>query len=125
MSDEAAQARIDRLLDAIDLIKADQRDEALRLLRQLVHDHADFEAAWLWMSVTVESLDLSSICLDNVLRVNPDNAFAAAALARIRQREIAMQRRRARLSLYRDAAWVGMWGLTLALLYAMLFAYFT
>lgn len=121
----SAQAHIDTLLDAIDLIKDDRRDEALVLLRQLVHEHNDFEEAWLWMSVAVESLDLSSICLDNVLRVNPDNAYAAAALHRIREREMRMEKRRTRLSFYRDTAWIIMWLLTIGLLYSMLFAYFS
>ena len=119
-----AASKIDRLYDAIDLIKADERDAALRLLRQLVNEYNDFEEAWLWMSVAVESLDLSAICLDNVLRVNPDNAYAAAALHRIREQEMLLEKRRTRLSFYRDFSWLIMWLLVLALLYAMLFAYF-
>jgi hypothetical protein len=123
-ADHQDSARIDRLLDAIELVKDERREEALQLLRQLVHDYNDFEEAWLWMSVVVESLDLSSICLDNVLRVNPDNAYAAAALYRIREQELGIQQKRSRYSFYRDLAFIGLWVLIMLLLYSMLFAYF-
>lgn len=100
---------IDRLLDAIELVKANRRAEARHLLRDLIHDDTNFEDAWLWMSVAVDSLDQSSICLDNVLRVNPKNAEAASALYRITIPEMEMQKRRARLRLYRDSALGAFW----------------
>jgi hypothetical protein len=122
-TDSTAEARVDRLLDAIELIRADRRAEAQALLQALVNEDGDFEEAWLWLSVAVESLDQSSLCLDNVLRVNPQNVEAAGALYRIRMPEITMHRRRTRLRLYRDLALGSMWLLVLALLYAMLFMY--
>ena len=61
-------------------MKANQRDEARALLRDLISEDSDFEEAWLWLSVAVELLDQSSLCLDNVLRVNPENLQAAGAL---------------------------------------------
>lgn len=115
--------RIDRLIDAIELVKHDRRDEACHLLRQLIREDNDFEAAWLWMAVAVDSLDQSSICLDNVLRVNPQNSEAAGALYRIRGPEMLLEKQRARLRLYRDLAFAGMWLLVVVLLYAMLFSY--
>ena len=119
----SADSRVDRLLDAIDLVKEDRLSEAHNLLRVLVHEDNDFEAAWMWLSLTVDSLDQSSLCLDNVLRVNPDNAQAARALYRIRMPEIAMQKQRVRLRFYRDLALTSMWILVLALLFQMLFLY--
>ncbi len=71
------------------------------------------------MSVAVDSLDQSSICLDNVLRVNPKNSEAAGALYRIRIPEMQMAKRRARLRLYRDAALTSMWIIITALLIAV------
>lgn len=115
--------RIDRLLDAIELVQADRRDEARALLRSLVHDYNDFEHAWLWLSVVVDSLDQSTICLDNVLRVNPNNAAAAGALYRLRESEIRMEQRRARLRMWRDTALVVFWLLFAGLLFAVLFTY--
>ncbi|MBI1257100.1 MAG: hypothetical protein GC204_06490 [Chloroflexi bacterium] len=106
---DAAAHRIDRLLDAIELVKADRRAEARHLLRDLIGEDNDFEDAWLWMSVAVDSLDQSSICLDNVLRINTKNLEAAGALYRIRIPEMQMNRRRSRLRLYKDFAIGGMW----------------
>ena len=101
--------RIDRLLDAIELIKENRRDEAHDLLRELIREDSDFEDAWLWMSVAVDSLDQAAVCLDNVLRVNPRNYEAAGALYRIQVPERKMQKRRARLRFYRDFAFGVMW----------------
>ncbi len=123
VGDDNRAERIDRLLDAIELVKADRRQEAFPLLRQLIREDSDFEDAWLWMSVAVDSLDQASICLDNVLRVNPANSEAAGALYRIRGPELLMQKRRTRLRFYRDLAMVSMWLLVVSLLYAMLLAF--
>ncbi len=123
MTDQSGEERIDRLLDAIELVKNDQRAEAVRLLRELIREDSDFEDAWLWMSVAVDSLDQSSICLDNVLRVNPQNAEAASALNRIRAPEMLLARRRGKLRFYRDLAFGSMWLLVVLLLYAMLFSF--
>ena len=120
MTDQDAAARIDRLLDAIELVKANRRAEARHLLRDLIREDNNFEDAWLWMSVAVDSLDQSSICLDNVLRVNPKNAEAAGALYRIRIPEMEMEKRRARLRFYRDFALTSMWFVIAVLLIAAL-----
>jgi hypothetical protein len=122
-ADAEADSRIDRLLDAIDFIKADQREEGLRLLRELIREDNDFEDAWLWMSVAVESLDQAALCLDNVLRINPENAAAAEALHRIRQPEMLVQKQRWRARFYRDFSLACMWLLVLLLLFSMLYAY--
>src|SRR5690606_17625715 len=100
----ARQARIDRLLDAIELLKEDSREEARRLLRDLIREDNDFEDAWLWMSVAVDTLDQSGLCLDNVLRINPENTLAAGALSRLRESELRMAERRARYRGRRDVA---------------------
>jgi hypothetical protein len=118
---DESDERIDRLLDAIELVQADRRDEARALLRSLVHDYNDFEHAWLWLSVTVDSLDQSTVCLDNVLRVNPNNAQAAGALYRLRESEIRMEQRRARLRMWLDTALAVFWLLFVGLLFAVLF----
>lgn len=105
------RARIDRLLDAIDLIKADDRPGARLVLRELIREDGDFEHAWLWMSVTVETLDQAAVCLDNVLRVNPQNRDAAAAFYRITIPEMQMRARRERLRAARDVIAAGTWGM--------------
>jgi hypothetical protein len=125
MTTQKQAHRIDRLLDAVELVKHDRREEARVLLRQLIHEDGNFEDAWLWMSVAVDSLDQSSVCLDNVLRVNPSNRYAAGALYRIREIEMRVQRRRARLLFYRDTAYIGMWVIILTLLFVMALMVFT
>jgi hypothetical protein len=117
---EDSETRIDRLLDAIDLIKDNRRDDALHLLRELIREDNDFEDAWLWMAVAVDSLDHSSLCLDNVLRVNPNNAVAAGALYRLRESEFRMEKRREKLRFYRDMCLGLMWLLFIGLLFAVL-----
>lgn len=106
---EPDSSRIDRLLDAIELVKENRRDEARSMLRDLIREDSDFEDAWLWMSVAVDSLDQAAVCLDNVLRVNPDNFEAAGALYRIRIPEMKMQKRRSHLRMYRDMSFTVMW----------------
>lgn len=116
--DEAA-ARLEQLLDAIDFIKEDRRQEALPILRSLIRENKDHEEAWLWMSVAVESIDQSILCLDNVLRINPQNIIAAGALYRLRRDEMASEKRRAQLRGYRDLAVGVLWFLILASLFVM------
>lgn len=101
--------QIDRLLDAIELIKEDQRDEAQDVLRELIREDNNFEEAWLWMSIAVDSLDQSSICLDHVLRINPNNFQAAGALYRVRESEIIMEKQRSRYLMIRNTSFTLMW----------------
>lgn len=115
---EQAASRIDRLLDAIELVKANRRREAREILRDLISEDADFEDAWLWLSVVVDSLDQSSLCLDNVLRINKKNIEAAGALYRIRIPEMEMEKRRTRLRFYRDISFMSMWLIILLSLFA-------
>jgi tetratricopeptide (TPR) repeat protein len=116
----ATTEHIDRLLDAIELIQLNRRDEALHLLREIIREDNDFEDAWLWMSVVVGTLDQSSICLDNVLRINPNNGLAAGALYRLRASEIAREERRRRYKLWRDTAFALMWLVTILSLFAVM-----
>lgn len=115
--------KIDRLLDAIELVKADRREDAQSILRELIHEDSDFEDAWLWMSLVVENLDQSILCLDNVLRINPNNVNAATALYRLRKAELAVEAKRARLRTYRDWSIVAFWTLILAILFSMLISF--
>jgi len=101
---EDRAGHIDRLMDAIELIKAGRRADAHAVLHDLIRDDPDFQDAWLWMSIAVDSLDQASICLDNVLRINPRHNAAAAALYRIRVPELKLEQQRARLRMARDFA---------------------
>jgi tetratricopeptide (TPR) repeat protein len=115
--------KIDRLLDAIEYVKADKRAEAMPLLRQLIQEDNNFEDAWLWMSVAVENIDQSIICLDNVLRINPNNMNAANALYRLRLAEAEAERERVRLRQLRDWAFTALWVLIAIIMISILLAY--
>jgi hypothetical protein len=119
MTDAQPRHRIDRLLDAIELVEADRRAEARDVLRELIREDGDFEYAWLWMSVAVDNIDQSSVCLDNVLRVNPANHQAAGALQRLRAPEYEMHQRRSRTAFYRDASFLLLWGFIVLMLFFM------
>ncbi len=115
--------RIDKLIDAIEFVKLNQHEKARELLRELIRENNDFEDAWLWLSVVVETLDQSSICLDNVLRINPNNAYAAGALYRIRKTDLLMEKRRSRLRGFRDMSLTLLWVFFLILLFTVLLTY--
>jgi hypothetical protein len=116
--------RIDQLYDAIELVKAGRRREALPILRRLIGEDKDFEDAWLWMSVAVDSPDQSAVCLDNVLRINPANAHASGALYRLRETEMRSEHHRARIRGYRDFALSALWLLSLGVIFAIFFTFF-
>lgn len=119
----ATTEQLDRLMDAIELVKLDRREEARQILRVLINENGNFEEAWLWMSLAVDNLDQSSVCLDNVLRVNPNNQQAAGALYRIRESERAMERRRNRYRFYRDTSLTLMWLIAIIVLFGVLCTY--
>lgn len=116
----ATTEQLERLLDAIDHLKAERRDEARAVLRGLIAENSDFEDAWLWMSLTVDTLDQSVICLDNALRVNPANTQASAALMRLRADDLVLEHRRGRYKLYYDLSLISMWLLIIITLCAAL-----
>jgi len=116
------QSKIDRLLDAIELVEANRKAEALLILRGLIREDADFADAWLWMSLAVDSVDKSQVCLENVLRINPRHPMALAALARLRAGDLANQRQRERLRAQRDFYIGALWTLIVLLLFAILFS---
>ncbi|MBK8137417.1 MAG: hypothetical protein IPK52_16650 [Chloroflexi bacterium] len=116
----ATADQVERLMDAIEHLKADRRGDARGVLRELIAENSDFEDAWLWMSLAVDSLDQSAVCLDNALRVNPANDRAAAALLRLRAGDLILAVQRGRYKLFRDLALTSMWLLVVISLCAAL-----
>lgn len=119
----ATSDQIHRLLDAIELLNAEQREEARATLRALIQEDANFEDAWLWMSVAVDTLDQATVCLENVLRINPNNTRATEALLRLRGPDMAFNRRRERLRDWRDATTSLFWMLLVGSLCATVTTY--
>jgi hypothetical protein len=60
------------------------------------------------------------VCLDNALRINPDNPRAAAALVRLREDDLIIAGRRGRYKLFRDLSITSMWLLVVVSLCAAL-----
>lgn len=121
MATPTNQNKIDRLLDAIECIEDGRKAEGRMILRQLIRDDNDFEHAWLWMSVAVDSIDQAMICLDNVLRINPSNIEASTALYRLRMTDRENDQRREHLRTVRDLSLLGFWALFMALLVAIMY----
>lgn len=125
MTDAESSTPIHRLLDAIELVQTNRKAEAVPILRELIGGNNNLEEAWLWMSVAVDSMDQSLICLDNVLRINPHNETALRARLRLREIELASERKRAQLRSSRDTAFATFWLLVVCIIVAIIHAYST
>ncbi|MBP8003029.1 MAG: hypothetical protein KA314_28060 [Chloroflexi bacterium] len=71
------------LQQGIQAAKAGDREQARRLLLQLVETDENNEQAWLWLGGVMETWEERRICLENVLALNPDNEVAQRGLARL------------------------------------------
>jgi tetratricopeptide (TPR) repeat protein len=69
------------LREGIAAVKAGQNERACELLIRVVALDEQNAQAWLWLSGVVESLEDRQVCLENVLKVDPDNAAARKGLA--------------------------------------------
>ncbi len=74
----------DLLRQSIVAAQAGNRAEARRLLTQVVAQNPYSEHAWLWLSSMVETDRQREVCLENVLAINPRNAYAMAGLRKLR-----------------------------------------
>lgn len=75
----------------IEAAKAGQVVKAHRLLQQVVEREPQNEKAWLWLSGVVETDDQRSVCLQNVLAINPHNQAAQRGLTALRQKAVAVK----------------------------------
>ncbi|RKY24359.1 MAG: hypothetical protein DRP83_07820, partial [Planctomycetota bacterium] len=66
--------------------RAGRKAEARQLLDQILQANPYNEQAWLWMSGVVETDTERVGCLQQALTLNPDNAAARKALARLQSR---------------------------------------
>jgi competence protein ComEC len=70
----------DKLRQAVQLIKAGNKQSALPILKEIVQAEPNNEMAWLWLYSCVESSSQKKYCLKKALEINPDNEKARAAL---------------------------------------------
>lgn len=68
------------LTEGITAVKDGRREEARRLLMQVVAVNEENETAWLWLSSVVDEESDRRLCLQNVLSLNPDHATARRTL---------------------------------------------
>jgi hypothetical protein len=71
------------LQDAINAIQAGDHTGGKALLAKLLQQDPNNEAAWIWMSGTVEEIDQRRYCLEKALAINPANVTAQAGLIRM------------------------------------------
>jgi hypothetical protein len=74
---------MDRIESAIQAAKDGDNDTARALLKELLEEDVDNERAWLWLSQVVESDAERRLCLQQVLRINPQNRGAQQGLAHL------------------------------------------
>jgi hypothetical protein len=74
---------MDKLTRAIEYTKSGDKAKARQLLTELIRDEPNNESAWLWMSGVVEKPDRQIYCLQQALRINPNNQHASMGLAKL------------------------------------------
>jgi hypothetical protein len=74
-------AKLDRLLEqGVAAAKANYKEQAEALLKQVVTIDPGNEQAWLWLSAVVEGIEEKKDCLRRVIEVNPYNTTARSGL---------------------------------------------
>lgn len=73
----------DTLQKAVQLAQSGQRDEARALLLEIVAENPNHEAAWLWLASVAGSQQERIQALETVIKLNPSNAQARAALEKL------------------------------------------
>jgi Tfp pilus assembly protein PilF len=81
---QAEQVR-EWLREGIAAVKAGQNERAHDLLIRVVARDEQNAQAWLWLSGVVDDLEDRKVCLENVLKIDPDNAAARKGLAWVQQ----------------------------------------
>lgn len=78
----------DNLQQAIVAIKSGDKKTGKRLLIEVLKSNQRDETAWLWMTKVVNSDDERIKCLQNVLKINPNNETAKRGLAILQEKQI-------------------------------------
>lgn len=76
-----AQNQLERqLVAAVRAAKQGNRERARELLEGVLRQNRENEQAWIWMASIVTSTKERRICLERVLKINPNNRAARAAI---------------------------------------------
>jgi len=76
----------DLLKQGIAALNAGRKEEARRLLTQVVQQDERSEMGWLWLSGAVDTDEDRRACLENVLMINPNNGLAQRGLTTLQKR---------------------------------------
>ena len=71
------------LTQAIEYAKAGDKVKARQILTEIVQTEPNNETAWLWMSSVVEKKEQQTYCLQQALRINPNNQHATVGLSKL------------------------------------------
>lgn len=83
----------DNLQRAIATIKSGDKENGKRLLIKVLETDQHNEDAWLWMTKVVNSNSKRIKCLENVLRINPDNETAKRGITLLQQKQAMVSER--------------------------------
>jgi hypothetical protein len=73
----------DKLSQAVKLIKLGKKKDALPLLIEIIRDNPDDANAWSWLYACVDTNEQKKYCLEQVLRINPNNQKIRDALDKL------------------------------------------
>ena len=73
----------DSLKLAAKAIQEGDRQQARRLLKELLSTDPNNEEAWLCVSLTTDDVDQQRQCFERVLAINPDNSKAQRAMSKL------------------------------------------
>lgn len=66
---------------AIAAVRANRKQEAAEILREILAREPDSEWAWFWLSAAVDGIEAQRECLHRVVEINPNHAYARSGLA--------------------------------------------
>jgi len=73
----------EELKQAIALIKAGNKSEAVPILKDILKTDRNNELAWLWLSTCAGKPEDKVYCFQEALRINPNNEHAKKALKQL------------------------------------------
>ncbi|MBE3144763.1 MAG: hypothetical protein IMZ61_12710 [Planctomycetes bacterium] len=75
----------EELKQAITLIKAGNKSEAIPILKTIIKTDRNNEGAWLWMSTCADRREDKIYCFHEAMRINPNNENAKKALSKLEE----------------------------------------
>ncbi len=83
MTDDQKKSLRQQLQAGIEAAKLGNRATARQLLEAVIAQDATNELAWIWLAGVVETTQEKRVCLERVLKINPNNERARQALAKL------------------------------------------